>query len=79
MDKVMPIIFILLLTGCDEKSIGREARVLNDYRCTDKQLDLVDKEFEICTKSSYLDSYCFSSAKKSHCDKIEAPKEESDE
>jgi len=56
-------IIIVLISGCEDKGAV-------EYKCSNKQLDLVSKEFDICVKSSFLSTYCFEQAKMSQCDKI---------
>jgi len=41
-----------------------------NYVCTDQQLDLVEKETKICSRTSYFTDYCFAEAKGTICDKI---------
>ena len=59
-------IIIVLISGCAEHTAE-----ITGYKCNDKQLDLVNKEFDICVKSSFLSTYCFEQAKTTICDKIE--------
>lgn len=60
---------LLLVAGCDTSDKGRDIS-LDDYKCTIEQLDAVDREYEICNRSSYLSSNCFAQAKKTHCVKV---------
>lgn len=61
---------VLLVAGCDVSSHDRGGIKPELYRCTEAQLSLVSKEFEICTKSGFLDAHCFKMAKSSQCDFI---------
>ena len=63
----------LLVAGCNNDTEGRKAANIHllDYRCTNDQLDLVQKEFSICTETGYLDTFCLKSAKATQCDRIE--------
>lgn len=59
---VLFCILVLVLGGCIS---GK--RSLLDYRCGEKVLDAVERQFKICVKSSYSTSLCYLSAVHSHC------------
>ena len=55
-----------LCCGCDV----RRQDTAGDFSCNEDQLRLVEIEYEICSRSGYLDSYCFMQAKKTRCKRI---------
>lgn len=68
----LSICFSIVLIGCngDYKNKTDEKIYPQNYSCNETQLELVKKEFNICKETGYFDSYCFSQAKVSQCDKI---------
>lgn len=64
--KYLIIIVLLATVGCEQVQEDHP----EDWRCTAEELILVEKEFSICTQSSYFSSYCFLQAKKSICTEI---------
>ena len=58
------LLIMVILIGCD----GNDK--FYNYTCTKEQLDLVEREFDICKRTSFVSSYCFEIAKKSQCTKI---------
>lgn len=70
-DKIIFTFLVISLTACGDNITGSSWDInIEDYKCTDSQLDLVKKEFEICDQSSYVSAYCFATAKKLHCEKV---------
>lgn len=67
----MTLLTALLLMGCE---IQHSREPVLDYRCSEKQLDVVKKEVAICNETSFYTSFCFTQAKKTICDKIEVTK-----
>jgi hypothetical protein len=68
---------LLFITGCGAKLEYKESfdeEKIEDYKCSDKDLEMVKKQFSICNESSYVSSYCFLSSVKSHCAKKEVVK-----
>lgn len=64
MIKVLIILGCLFLfTGCEEKE------TIGMYACTSEQLKMLEEDYEICTKTGFLDSYCYFQAKKAYCTK----------
>lgn len=71
------ILALLIISGCGAKVEYKESfheEKIEDYKCSDEDLEMVKKQFGICDKSSYLSSYCFLSLVKSHCTKKETVK-----
>lgn len=62
------------LAGCIDKEPTYSDSPEN-YRCTDAELDTVQKEFLVCDQSGYFSSYCFLQAKKTICSPIDAQPE----
>ena len=58
------LIAVVLLSGCvkDSSQIS--------VKCNTEQLKAVDEQFNICSKSSYLDSSCYDQARLEQCDVI---------
>lgn len=67
----LTLLTALLLMSCEMQN-SREPVI--DYRCSEKQLDLVKKEVAICSETSFYTSFCFTQAKTTICDKIEVQK-----
>lgn len=65
MHKVIVLCSSLLLIGCQIEQVERDS--IKNYTCTDEQLTMVERDFEICNRSSYMSSHCFLSAKKAYC------------
>ena len=66
---LIALLSVFAISGCDG---DREADIkLTDYKCTMEQLKLVDIEYEICDRSSYMSSHCFATAKKTYCDRVD--------
>lgn len=58
------------INGCTESDKRLEPdAALPEYSCTKEQLELVQIEFAICSKSNFYSSYCFKQAKISICTK----------
>lgn len=55
---------LIVVSGCGSTA---PEDALENYRCTPKQLERVEKEFEVCKRSEYLNSHCFLTAKKTYC------------
>jgi hypothetical protein len=66
MRKIILLLVVLLISGCEEPKTNRIK--LEDYICTAEQLKRVRYETEICMETSYISSHCFAAAKKSQCD-----------
>lgn len=64
------IVLVLLITGCDVFKPVEQIR-LEDYKCSDKQLEAVTREYKLCKSSDYGSGYCFAQAKVTHCDKLD--------
>jgi len=62
------ILIAFFVGGC-----MRKETTLVDYVCTSDQLALVKEEVEVCSKTSYLSSYCFLQAKATLCELIDSP------
>ena len=62
-------LMVALVVGCSDDSGVRHIK-LDDYKCTIAQLEAVEREYEICSRSSYFSSHCFAQAKKTQCDKV---------
>ena len=58
------LIAVALLSGCvkDSSQIS--------VKCNTEQLKMVDDQFNTCSKSSYLDSFCYDQARLEQCDII---------
>ena len=57
---------MLLLAGCDvTKPLDFKVK------CSDQQLDLVEKQLRICNKTSLSAQYCLAVARIEQCDHIE--------
>lgn len=61
--KILIIILLLTLSACSD----------TNYKCSNKQLELVNKQVNICAKgnSSYNRKTCFNEARRAICTKIE--------
>jgi hypothetical protein len=70
--RLMVFAILLCLFGCESPSKWQQGKLcLEDYKCSPEQFEAVTKEYELCQTTSYLDSYCFASAKATLCEKIE--------
>ena len=61
----------VMLLDTHEQKIIREFPDPALYLCTDKQLDLVRKEANICRANGYKGTYCCAMAKSTQCPLIE--------
>ena len=62
--RISTLIFITLLSGCVKESSPIKVK------CNSEQMDLVEQQFNTCTKSSYLDSFCYDQARLEQCEVI---------
>lgn len=66
------ILLAILLVGCKEVHLETKLKDsredLINYKCSEEDIKLVSKEYQICSKSSYLTHYCFKQAKVSICE-----------
>lgn len=59
---------LLICVGCEDKTVKKT------YICTEDQLDIVEKQFQICSQTDYLDSYCYDMARAEHCKEVKDDK-----
>lgn len=63
------LVFIASLYGCNKNDGRNRDKALNNldnYRCSQEQLDLVEKEMSLCREGN-IDYECYSWAKSSQC------------
>ena len=60
--KVLITVFIIFLSGCVKESSPISVK------CSKEQLNAVEQQFNTCTKSSYLDSFCYDQARLEQCE-----------
>ena len=77
MEILINFLLLMIIVSCDQINIDANIyeNKLGDYKCTQEQLNLVNKEVTICNRTTIFSSVCFAQAKKTQCDKIEKVKE----
>jgi len=65
--KVMMGFLIIAISGCNDKVESYNSIV----KCNEEQLLMVEKQFNLCSKSGYIDSYCYDQARFEQCDVID--------
>ncbi len=70
MFKLLVVVLLVGLYGCDDFVNTDWTIESMNYRCDDLQLEAVAREIELCSTTSFKTSFCFASAKISICDKI---------
>ena len=63
--KILIITLSVLLFGC-----VREVETVT-VKCSDDQLKMVEKQYNICSQTGYLDTICYRQARVEQCDSIE--------
>jgi len=59
------------LTACKDSNTVRLLKLPKDYVCSEEQMVLMKREYDICTQTGYLDSVCYAIAKSTNCSKID--------
>ena len=62
---VLLSVLLVSLGGCNVKNQNSKVK------CSNEQLIMVDKQYLICTKTGYIDSYCYDQARVEQCDHVE--------
>ena len=58
---------LVCVTGCNAEN--NKTKYQNaTLKCNDEQLGMVKKQYQICTETGYLDTYCYDQARVEHCD-----------
>ncbi len=58
------LIAALCMSSCD---VNRQPYSVENYTCTNEQLDAVKKHFDMCMKTSYTSVYCYYLSVKAYC------------
>lgn len=64
---VLLTVLLVSLTGCNVENDKIKYRNAT-LKCNDKQLDMVERQYQICSTTGYLESYCYDQARFEHCD-----------
>ncbi len=60
--KYLMIVISLFLVACDKPEVETMRNNADAKICTDEQFEKVEREFAVCTKTGYFDSYCMDRA-----------------
>lgn len=60
--KILVVVLMCFICSCAEN----QSKI--NYKCNSEQLDLVEKQLIICSKTGYLDSHCYDMARIEHCE-----------
>lgn len=71
------LLLLLLVASCNSPDLPPNSAwqdAPETHACSRSQIDLVEAEFKVCNKTSFLSSYCYGAAVLKYCTKVNNPK-----
>ena len=66
---VLLSVLLVSLTGCNAEN-NKTKYQNSSVKCNGEQLSMVERQYNLCTETGYLDTYCYDQARVEQCDII---------